>query len=325
MSHSHQISHLITRSLSLSLSLCLFLSLSLSVALYVYDLYNVPSSSSSPSSAPSLQPHHRSSSSSHSSAPAHRSSSSSAPALQTHRSLSLLQFDEMIKEIFGKKYEKIGQAIHLNRKLQALSTKGTVQSWLFQEFTNRHPFLLSPCVSNQKKIMDRILGRNRWWKLTQNRIVCDRGEYKTMEQVRKALRDHHQARSRSQGSKAHVRCVHHAGAERLVSDSVAVSSSSLPPENDLMSWCRDVGSHFTLFDDQRVVVKPLPPVEVPQTIRALRTFSKSSAFSSPHQPFVEKDRDRGGGFDEVKSTSIPITSSSSHPRRHSEMMIEDIE
>jgi hypothetical protein len=281
-----------------------------------------------------------------SASPPHPHSLSSPLALYVHdlyttkdSPLTVFLCDEMVKELFGRKYDKTSQAIKLNRKLQHLSTNGVIHSWFLLEFTTQHPFLLSPCVSLQKRVMDSSLGRSRWEKLTQSRIRGEHGQYKSLDQVLERLNLNPKAKQRHDRIRLRV-CSELGMTPRVVNDAslseLSSSSDSFPqvsgasgPSNSsslLQRWYRQIGSNLDLIDTRTVIVRPLPPVDAPTTIKALNTFSKSSGFTQ-HQ----RSGTGVGGLSEVKYLSnmkspatAMITSPASYDHNNS-LVIEDLE
>lgn len=253
--------------------------------------------------------------------------------------LSVIRCDEMIKEIFGRRYEKTSLAIKLNRKLQHLATNGVIHSWLFLEFTTQHPFLLSPCLSLQKRVMESTLGRSRWEKLAQCRIRRERGQYKSLDDVLerfnlnpKAKQRHNRIRSRVYSEFGLNPAIKHSPlSDTSISSSESLpsslSSSAMPPKSKpspIQRWYRAIGGNLNLIDTRTVIVRPLPPVDAPMSIKSCGTYSQSLDFSQKHGSPL---RTAAGGLSEVKYlTNHPpvITSRGSYDNNHS-LVVEDLE
>jgi hypothetical protein len=253
--------------------------------------------------------------------------------------LSVILCDEMVKEFFGRKYDKTSLAIKLNRKLQHLSTNGVIHSWFLLEFTTQHPFLLSPCLTLQKRVMDSTLGRSRWEKLTQCRIRGEHGQYKSLNDVLerlnlnpKAKQRHNQIRSRvclehglSPVAKDHSLSADLSSSESLPSSANSRSPAPPPKPSLVHRWYHVVGENLNLIDTRTVVVRPLPPVEAPTKIKSLRTYSKSLDFSQHHASPL---RTAAGGLSEVKyltKPSVMITSRGTDENNNHSLVIEDLE
>lgn len=238
--------------------------------------------------------------------------------------LNVVKCDAMIKEIFGKKYDKTNSAIKLNRELQRLGKKGGIHSWLFQEFATQHSFILSPCASIQKNMMDIVLGRSRWAKLTQLRIKRERGHYKSFQDIKEDLNLDPKARKRHDKVRERVRSQHYQGKDKPDHDSLSINSSSSETISSpnkgglLLSWYRDIGEALNLLDNRTVIVKPLPPIEAPETIKSLNTYNIFSQQQQPHHLRAS------GGLSEVKYLTKPSSLVTGGSNDNS-MILEDFE
>lgn len=85
--------------------------------------------------------------------------------------------DQMIKELYGKKFDKSQVALQLIIRMNRQSPQ-RIPRYFFLEFIYANPVLLQPCQVYRKKLITRIfLEKPSWDRLEQERIILMRGVY----------------------------------------------------------------------------------------------------------------------------------------------------
>ena len=199
--------------------------------------------------------------------------------------------------------------------------------------------------------MDRLLGRSHWNKLTQNRILQYKGQYKSIIDIYKILNElkpvapeiddltndmssssrRRIMRRRKKKMDQQKQLERSQSTGLLYLNATHSSTTSSTVSQSFIKHCKKFWQLCSseVFDNRTVIVRPLPPLEAPMRIKSLTTYDAALSMSqrnNNNQPtdfmLLKQKKDRNtfiasDGLSEVKTLSGSVSDNSF-------MMIEDI-
>ena len=97
--------------------------------------------------------------------------------------LSIDEVHNMLKEIYGKHFEKNPRARQIEHELMKIDKARDLNIEAFQMFVKTHHNLLFPAFQLQQQMQKHIMGPGFWRKASNRRIQLSKGQYITMAEL----------------------------------------------------------------------------------------------------------------------------------------------
>lgn len=91
--------------------------------------------------------------------------------------IDLHEVVQMLKDVYGKNYEKNVQARNVYEEIEKLDLNGDINTDSFREFARTHPALLFPAFQIQEYLQRRVLGIEFWEYYSNKRLELSKGCY----------------------------------------------------------------------------------------------------------------------------------------------------